>query len=669
MKDKGENKKRAMTLKKQKAQKLKQIEIPPFVKSVRAGDDFYRFINGNWLKSISISPYRVVHSVSDEVEENIQSKLSKLIEISEEFSKKNKEGNTRKERMMNCIGRFTQSVVQSRHEESVEYLKKVIRSFYCLRDSNEVMSVFGEMNRIGVSTILDISIFQSIKDKKNSYFISVFPGHLGLPDLTYYKGTAPGKTRTLISYINMVRKLSKELNIDDLTHSIQVEGMLATQLQKYRNDSYVDMKGDELKKKFSSIPWDIVFEKYGIAKEIWSKATVRVGSIRWIKYMEQCLKKWPIEAWRDLFTLHTLIDALPILPSPFDDLHFELYAKKLRGQLQKVPQRELVLQLTRKLLFIPLSYLYIEEYINSTIKKEIIHFTKTIQKATLDRIENVKWLEESTKKIAKEKVSGMELGISHPSTIPTVELPDLSLTNALKNVYFLSQMNTLLKIKYLEKGEFTDEIWEEPCYDVNAYYYNEKNKFIIPNGTIQWPFYSEDKKKMGWNYGGLGAIIGHEITHAFDEDGKDYITAGTKKLWWTKKDDYQYKKKTDALIDLYNSAKIQGHSVNGYLTLSENIADLGGLAIALDALQDEIKDLSENEKKQQLRDFFISYAVSWRTKERPRKAIQGLFMDVHAPTELRVNYIVSQFDEWYDIFDVKPEDKLYIAPEKRIRIF
>jgi hypothetical protein len=171
------------------------------------------------------------------------------------------------------------------------------------------------------------------------------------------------------------------------------------------------------------------------------------------------------------------------------------------------------------------------------------------------------------------------------------------------------------------------------------------------------------------NYGGLGAVIGHEITHAFDVDGKEFTATGEKKNWWTKKDNYQYKKRTDELVKLFDSGKVLGHSVDGYLTLSENLADLGGLAIALDALKNELKDASEDEKKKQIREFFISYAVSWRVKERPRKVIQSLFLDVHSPAELRVNFIISQFDDWYELFGVVTGNSLYIPPEDRIRVF
>jgi putative endopeptidase len=264
----------------------------------------------------------------------------------------------------------------------------------------------------------------------------------------------------------------------------------------------------------------------------------------------------------------------------------------------------------------------------------------------------------------------MNLGISHPETLPHIEFPNLITDNALKNVYLLNESRVNFYIQKVSEGaKPLDEIWEDPPYVVNAYYYNELNEFFLPAGTLQFPFYIQDKKKVGWNYGGLGAIIGHEMTHAFDEEGKKYISAGIKKDWWTRKDTLRYNKMTAALVTLFNKNKILGNPVDGSLTLSENLSDLGGLGIALDALHEELKGATDQEKNHQLREFFLSYAVSWRVKQRHRRILQNLFLDVHAPADLRVNNIVCHFQEWYDCFGVKTGNALYIPPEERIVIF
>jgi putative endopeptidase len=190
---------------------------------------------------------------------------------------------------------------------------------------------------------------------------------------------------------------------------------------------------------------------------------------------------------------------------------------------------------------------------------------------------------------------------------------------------------------------------------------------VIPAGSFFWPFFSPGRK--GWNYGGLGAVIGHEITHAFDQEGKEYGPSGRQESWWTAADREAYDERTKEIVRLYGQAKVMGRPVNGAATLDENLADLGGLAIALDALHRELVGVSEEQKRQEIRDFFVAYAVSWRTKEHAERRLQRLILDKHAPIELRVNLVVSQFEEWYEVFGVHTEDTLYIPPEERIRIF
>jgi putative endopeptidase len=210
--------------------------------------------------------------------------------------------------------------------------------------------------------------------------------------------------------------------------------------------------------------------------------------------------------------------------------------------------------------------------------------------------------------------------------------------------------------------------WDEGIYRVNAYYYNENNEMMIPYGTTLPPFYST-KFSNAWNFGALGSIIGHEICHAFDEDGRLTNEKGEKEKWWTRKDNLRYNHRSKELIALFNKQTVEGKHVNGKKTLSENIADLGGLAIALDALQHTLQNKDEEEQKEAYREFFIAFAVSWRTKYRPKKLQRAIELDTHAPAFLRVNLVVSQFEEYIEAFDLQPDDPMYREPKERIRIF
>ena len=645
--------------------KPSNTSLPGPVVSIKPGKNFYKHVNGHWLQHASIPPFRTSFGVSEEVERLIEQQLETLLAKCYTVAQKGASPTTKREKMMDVIGRFMlSSMRREKQENSVAFLRKSIRSMICIRGPEDVMERIGNMNRHGISTFMNVTIFQ--RRNPSEYTLMVGCGSLGLPDDTYYSGTAPGKTQTLLAYVKLCEDLGKRLFIDELRTAVQTEASLSGIIKRYKDEVFEDIEGNQLDKAFPGIAWDSLFVSYGVAN--WKSKTVRVYNTRLIKQIEKCLKTWTFDSWSNLFTLHTILYALPVLPPPYDDLHFQFFGKRLRGQVEKLPQDQLTLNLVRTLLRIPLSYLYVDDYVELETKKDATVFAETIQKHALTRLAKVEWLEEETKKLAIRKLEAMTFSISNPEEFPAINIPDLITDNFLQNMYLLSEMNTDTMISRMGT-KANPKNWDEAPYTVNAYYFNERNQFVLPAGSIQWPFYKRSKERIGWNYGGLGAVIGHEITHAFDMDGKEYNEKGEKKSWWTKKDTADYEKRTDALVKLFDSGKILGHPVDGFLTLSENIADLGGLAIALDALHQELGGASEEEKKKQVRDFFIAYAVSWRVKERSKKAIQSLFLDVHAPAELRVNFIVNQFDEWYELFGVVTGDDLYVPPEERVRIF
>lgn len=648
---------------KQKREHLREkvqerIEIPQFDTSVKPGDDFFRYINGKWLKHIPIPTFRTSYGVSEEIEVVIQKKLQKILKDSYAFSAQGLKPKNKEEQMKDLIGRLGLSALRlGKQKKNVETLKQTIQSFQCIRDKNDVAETLAKMVRHGIPTFFNFAVYQNKA--------LLIPGSLGLPDVSYYEATAPGKTRTLFAYVNLCKKVSKELDIPDISSGIQVESLLAQTLDDLSGEIKEKKKGKELAEEFTEIPFELFFSTVGVKG--WKEINFSVNH-RFLRFANKLFRTWPIENWKQLFTLHTILDALPILPSPYDTLHFEFFAKKLRGQLEKLPQDELYFNLCKDLLSIPLSYLYVKKNLSNEFKEKITKFAEHIRELSVEHMKK-SWLEDKTKETAIKKLQEMNLSISHPKEFPELEIPFLDTEQFLYNIYLLREMDMKEGIASIGKKYDPHEYWQEPPYAVNAYYNNETNQFILPAGSLMEPFYYNSEKRLGWNYGGLGAIIGHEMTHAFDMDGKEYNEKGHRVNWWTLKDTREYNKRTNALVKLYDKQKVLGKPVDGYKTLSENIADLGGLSIALDALKQTLKNVSEEEKKQQLKDFFVSYAVSWRVKERPKKQVQALFLDVHAPTELRVNLIVSQFQEWYDSFDVVTKDEHYYLPEERISIF
>jgi predicted metalloendopeptidase len=478
------------------------------------------------------------------------------------------------------------------------------------------------------------------------------------------------QSRVLYTYSKLLKRLSDDFNIPGLETIIPLEKLAAKAILVSRKESESLVTGKELELQFKNIPWQVFFQSLlGWNASTFHKHKILLFSKSWVEEVDNWFTILPIHQWKLWLTGNILLHFLPLLPPPYDDLEFELFGHKLRGQSEKVPQKRLTLKLAQQWLSGSLGSLFVKQYVSPSIKLQATHIAEEIKRVAAETAGKIEWLDLHTRNLAKKKVESIYLGVAYPSKIikdkKTMLNPERLLENILKLAYLdfkdeMEKINTRLD----------PTMWDDPVFSVNAYYYNEGNRLILPAGILRWPFFHVAASD-GWNFGGLGATIGHEICHAFDYDGKDYDEHGNKNPWWSSEEEGRYEKKVKDLIKLFNATEYFGHHLSGALTLSENIADLGGLAIALTALEKRLdkRRVSAEIRKKEICDFFTSYAISWRTKEKKEKAIQSLFMDVHAPPVARVNNIVSQFDQWYECFDVKPGDELYKASENRIRIF
>lgn len=651
-----------------------KIPVPEPLTTVHPGTDFYKHINGHWISSTRMPAVNTSYGVSEEVEKVIDERLLLIMERCKKRAEAGRPTKTRQEDLEDAIGRLAMSSLREEKQKySVEYLKRGIMSIGCIRDTNDIGHGLGKMCRFQIPTILNVVIAPELKKGIPTYTFSLAPGSLGLPSPQYYAAT-PGKMDVLFAYTKFCKQITSALEIDDLSSVIPIEGQISPFLIKSENDTavyYKDVKA--LMADFKAIPWAAFFSGYGVTME--ELKEIRVDSKPFLSYVNTLMTKLPLGQWYLLLSLHTLLHALPLLPPPFDTLHFEFFEKRLKGQKAKISQKELTLQILKTRFSYAIDYFFVEEELTMEFKKQSTRFVEHILKSASLRVKDIPWLSAAAAKRASEKLLAARLSVgwsqevqSHPRAPPLLQTDNL-----LANIYLIESAETEEVLRRYTRSDGhvnLTALWDEPSFTVNAYYYHETNQVLIPAGSFAWPFYEMDyESNLGWNYGGLGAIIGHEITHAFDEEGKNFNEKGEEEPWWSATDLRHYKEKTKELVRIFDQAKILGRPVNGTATLSENLADLGGLGIALDALKRELAGKAEAYKKKQLQQFFASYAISWRTKERPERTLQRLFMDKHAPVELRVNLIVSQFDEWYEAFDVRTADTLYVPPEERIRIF
>ena len=655
---------RVQTLKKRQGVLPATPQVPSPLTSKKPGFDFFEYVNGVWLKKTKIPGNSSSFGVSEELDAAIEKQIEKILKKSIQFAKLGKAPEGTHEISMDLVGRLGLSALRPRVQgENITHLKKLCSGFTCIRDMNDISKTFSEFARYRITSLFSVTVYYEA-GKKPLAKPYLCTGGLGLPNASYYKKDAPGKSKILLQYAKLLDRLSKELGTENLSAVIPIETFLAERL----DDDDEIIRGAELSELCPTINWEIFWTNLEVPN--WKTLDIKINSKGWLKQIHNAFKHFSLDDWKILFTAHAVLHSLRVLPHPFYTLYFDFFEKRLRGQKRSPTRLELTIDLLKEWAPSSISYLYAELYIPTSLKSEIRAFVKKIQSAAVDRIHTSPWMSPPTQKKAIEKVKGLRLDIGSPDNFPTLPKVNLQTDTLLQNIFLLGEEYTLLDMRTIGKEVNVDKYWDDVVYSTNAHYYTETNQMILPAGSFTWPFYHQ-AAPVGWNYGGLGAVISHEMTHAFDMDGMKYSAIGEKKNWWTTADLKKYKKIAARLVERFSGARVLGHPVNGSLTLDENISDLGGLAIALDALKLELVShkASFAEEKEAYRNFFLAYAVSWRVKDNPERALQRLFMDLHAPTPLRVNYVVNQFDEWYDVFAIEVADELYLPPEERIRIF
>lgn len=623
------------------------------------------YVNANWLRHASIPPYLSSYGVSEEIEDLIKTELETILTTT-----RHKVRTTQHKDIPHTsylLGTLTESTLNPQvQENNVRLLQSMITTLNCIRDISDIGSTLADFVKHRIPTVLNMFVAPMEENSKYKRLI-VSTGSFGLPDTNYYKGTVE-TSRILAAYAKLLMRLGADFGIEDLHQVIGFEQEIAQASEESHGDEEILLKGSELKAEYKYIPWDTLFDQIPIPHKF-SQQQFTISSKKYLFHVNKWFHTWTLHAWKLVLAANMILFFLPLLPPPYDDLHFQLYQKRLRDQTEKTPQKLLALKLAQQWLGASLGSLYIQNYVSPNTKELASHLAVSIRASAARTAKSTQWLSPKTQEIAEKKVRSIYLGVGYPAKIQVDKKTQLSADNLLKNVLQLASLDFTDQMSQIDKP-LRPEQWDDDVFSVNAYYYNEGNRLILPAGILRWPFF-HPAASDGWNYGGLGATIGHEISHAFDNDGKDFDQHGNLNPWWTKEESKSYHEKTKALIALYDKTEYFGKHLNGVLTLSENIADLGGISIALNALKQLLisKQVSKENQKKEICQFFISYAVSWRTKEKKTKALQSLFMDVHAPPPARVNNIVSQFDEWYECFDVQPGDLLYRDPKDRIQIF
>lgn len=605
------------------------------------GKDFYTWVNKEWISDTTIPLVDNDFSASEEIEDCIDGEMTSIFrEVAEKKTK-----TVEDQALCDLQSSFYGS-------ESLAFLKETLEKVYCVQSVRDVMKHFGVLAKNRIKSLFNL---EYIEQEKHLELLLV-------PNIPAMAEKLYSSADFIQHYKDYLQRIGKELEIEHLDRCVSFEKTLVRMFEDMTDDKVSSIRGYGFSRKFK-LPWDAFFEAIGLRE--WKTMQLSYKYPKMIRKLATLLHQVPLSMWKTYLYKCYTTPFIKYLGKPFDDLHFSFFGTFLQGQEKPTPKHELFLNFSYDMIPDTLSRRFWERCGDQSIVDAVEEIANSIQRAAIKRMRENSWLSTSSKVASIEKIRAITYKIGRPARWePELDL-HLDPKNFLKNRFLLGShaIDTLL-----DRLGTKHTYWEEGLFRVNAYYYSEFNEIIFPYGILFPPFYRKGGDPA-WNYGGIGATLGHELCHAFDDDGKDYDQHGKIRQWWTKKDSRRYAKKAKALEKVYSAVKIQGKHLDGENTLSENIADLAGISICLEALRENMKKRGSTNIKEEYRTFFISYATSWRTLYRTTKLKRSIATDVHSPAYVRVNNIVSQVDEWYEAFDIDETSPLYIKPEDRVVFF
>ena len=534
----------------------------------------------------------------------------------------------------------------------------------------DISNRIGWMCRHGIANLLTVYVQGDPRDHRRCrIFIEEGNPRIGIPEYWLEDQHRPKRR----AYATYVKELASIMGYPAMLMGYDAEHEFAKVYPTYseRRETRTNMYSwHELQNEFKTIDWISLLTTWGLPATEIPHLLYNVTSPSFVHHIQRRMLRWSADRWRGWFALLVAQWISGNCPAgPLRAAWFNYKYRFMQGMKHDGTPQELRLSVVKTLMPNTLGQLWTARFKHASLKRNVTKLVETVRDAAAAAFRSTAWMAENTRKAAITKLRHMTIDIGWPDSWDDIELGDgLDSTDFVKNLLTLTVLAVEKNIRVLRKGHCVKKygkLWSMPVFEVNAFYYPEENRILLPAGILNPPFYDPTKSDV-WNYGAIGATVGHEICHGFDAEGRTYDEKGDKRDWWSQRNAAEFKKKAQAEVRLYETVDYRGSEVNGELTLVENIADLGGLEFALAGLRLAKK---RTLTKVELQEFFTSYATSWRAKDRLKRAQQLLITDPHAPPMLRVNHVLRQMDEWYEAFDVEPSCPDYVAPAKRIRFF
>ncbi|HET8829677.1 MAG TPA: M13 family metallopeptidase [Pelobium sp.] len=650
----------------------KLIDVANMDLSVKPGDDFYTYASGTWLKNNPI-PAKEVRWGSFNVLRDFNIKAVKSILVSAKNNKTVKPGSIEKR-----VGDFYAAGMDSLTIEKLGYtpIEADLAKVEAIKNLDGVINAIATMRTTGIaSPVFDFYVYL---DSKNPETMIAYLGQGGttLPDRDYYLKDDERSKKIRTAYHDFIVKLftltgstaevaeQNAKNIFSIEKSFAEAQMSRVEMRDpYK--TYNKFSLSDLSKTTPSLSWTNLLQKMKVIGE----DSILVDNPAFFVKADEMLNNVSLDKWKVYLKWNILKNASKNLSSPFVDAGFA-FSQALSGQKVQTPRWQRMSSLTDENIGELLGQLYVEKYFKPAAKARMEELVNNLSKAFEIRIQKQDWMSDATKQKALDKLHAFTPKIGYPDKWENYDGLEINSGTYFKNLRNADEWAYNKMVSQLGKP-IDKSKWEMTPPTVNAYYNPLMNEIVFPAGILQFPFFDPNADDAV-NYGGIGAVIGHELSHGFDDQGSKYDKDGTLRNWWTDDDLKNFNARTEKLVEQFNAYTILDTiHVNGKLTLGENIGDLGGLNVAYEAFK-----MTEQGKSNKKIDgftpdqrFFLAWAQVWRMNILPETAAQLIIVDPHSPGQFRTIGPLVNMDAWYKAFEVKEGDKLYKAPADRIRIW
>lgn len=646
------------------------IDLAGMDEEVSPNDDFYTYANGGWMQDTAIPADKTRYGNFNILGDTSQQALRGIIEAAAAAEGKIEGTDAQK------VGDFYTSFMNTAlaNDLGIQPIEKQLEAIGNVNNKMDVIKTFAEFGRQGLQRPLSFFVNNDLK-QTDQYAIYLNQSGLGLPDRDDYFAEDERSQKIRASYESYVESLFRLAGFEDAAQRAEtvliIEAALAehhwTRVQnRDRNRTYNRLSAQELSKRLGGFDWAVFAEGLGLKNE----GHVIVRQPSYLEGFATVFADVDVDQWQDYLRYKLISGYAPYLSQPFVDAEFEFYRRALRGAQEPQPRWKRAVDNIDNMIGELVGKVYVAEYFPPAAKARMDELVKNLRAAMRESILEAKWMDEATQAEALTKLEKFTAKIGYPDQWIDYSKLEISPADLVGNVRRAQEFEFERNRAKLG-GPIQRHEWFMTPQTVNAYYNPAMNEIVFPAAIMQPPFFDLNADDAA-NYGAIGTVIGHELGHGFDDQGRKTDGDGELRDWWTEASASEYKNRADQLVKQYGGYEpIKGLPLNGQLTLGENIGDLGGVSIAYRAYQKSLNGekspVMEGLTGEQR--FFIAFAQAFRGKYREDELARRIKTDPHSPVRYRVNGVVPNVDAFYEAFGVSPANAMYMAPEDRVTIW